>query len=204
MRAATVRPARPADLAALGEFFAALSLRSRYLRFFAAITPQPAMLRRMCGGVDGVDAVIALDGGVIVGHAMAADDAGPDRGRTTDIGVVVADRWQGRGTGSALVRELLRRAAARGVTSVTMDVLHGNHEVVAIITSHWPDARAGRGPDCLTVRAPVPPGPAGPGHGRPGEDSVGQLAPGQGSQPCRSSSASSRTSWEREPTPSFR
>ena len=59
--------------------------------------------------------MIALDAGVIVGHAMAADRAGPGPARTTDVGVVVADRWQGRGVGSVLVRELFRRAAGRGV-----------------------------------------------------------------------------------------
>ncbi len=36
------RPALPADLAALGDFFAELSEQSRYLRFFAPVTPGPA------------------------------------------------------------------------------------------------------------------------------------------------------------------
>ena len=42
---AAIRPARPTDLAALGEFFAGLSPRTRYLRFFAAVTPTGSMLR---------------------------------------------------------------------------------------------------------------------------------------------------------------
>ena len=81
-------------------------------------------------------------GDVIIGHAMAVDrparPAGsaveparsavqsarsavrpaPPGGLVTEIGVVVADAWQGRGMGSALVRALISRAQARGVTSL--------------------------------------------------------------------------------------
>jgi GNAT superfamily N-acetyltransferase len=113
------------------------------------------MLLRMSG--DGAaDALIALHAGVVIGHAMAADRSGPGGERETDIGVVVADRWQSQGVGSALMRELIRRAQARGVRSVTMDVLHANHEVLAMITGHWPAARIDDGADCLTARARLP------------------------------------------------
>ena len=72
---------------------------------------------------------------------MAADRAAAAGGSLTEIGVVVADAWQGRGVGSALVRALLSRAQARGVTSLSMDVLPGNHQVLAMITAHWAAAR---------------------------------------------------------------
>jgi hypothetical protein len=68
----------------------------------------------------------------------------------------VADRWQGQGVGSALVRQLIRRAQARGVVSVTMDVLHANHQVLAMIADHWATARIEYGADCLTARARLP------------------------------------------------
>jgi L-amino acid N-acyltransferase YncA len=157
-RAATIRPIQDADLAALGDFFAELSMRSRYQRFFAPVKPNGAMLRRMSGSVGGADVLVALHAGVIIGHAMAADAAGPGGERKTDIGVVVADRWQGHGVGSALARELVRRAQARGVRSVTMDVLHANHQVLAMITAHWATARLDDGADCMTahVRLPQP------------------------------------------------
>ena len=146
--AAVIRPARPADEAALGGFFAALSLQSRYLRFFGPVTPGPVLLRRLLGDVEDVDAVVAVRGGLIIGHAMAADLAG----RVSDIGVVVADAWQGRGLGAALMRALVTGAQARGLTSMTMDVLPGNHQVVAMILAHWPAARIDRTPDGLTIR----------------------------------------------------
>ena len=139
--AAVIRPIRPTDLAVLSDFFAGLSMQSRYQRFFAPVTPGPALLRILSGSADAtVDAVIAITDGGIVGHAMAADRATPLGGQTSDIGMVVADAWQG----SALMRALIAGARARGVTSLTMDVLPGNHRVLAMITGHWPAARIGR------------------------------------------------------------
>ena len=155
--AVAIRPVLPADLAALSDFFAGLSVQTRYLRFFAPVTPGPALLRRLSGGIGvsgisgALDAVIAVAGGVIIGHAMAADRAASRGDRMTDIGVVVADAWQGGGIGSALVRALIARAQARGVTAVVMDVLPGNHKVLAMIARRWPAARTGHAPDYVTI-----------------------------------------------------
>ncbi len=153
-RAAVIRPARAADAAALGEFFAGLSQQSRYLRFFAPVTPGPALLRRLAGDAEGVEAVVAVRGRLIIGHAMAADRPGalgPAGCRAADIGVVVADAWQGRGVGAALMRALVTGAQARRLTSMTMDVLPGNRRVLAMILAHWPDARTERTSDGVAV-----------------------------------------------------
>src|ERR1700689_5040664 len=106
LAAAAIRPARPADLPALRDFFAGLSAQTRYLRFFAPVTPGPGMLHRMSGGDGYADVVVAVRGGVIIGHAMAVDQVGPRGARSADAGVVVADAWQGLGVGSALMRAL--------------------------------------------------------------------------------------------------
>src|SRR5580658_7325831 len=75
--AAVIRRVRPADLSALGDFFAGLSVQSRYLRFFAPVTPGPALLRLLsCDAGTGVatgDAMVAVARGRIVGHGIAAD-----------------------------------------------------------------------------------------------------------------------------------
>jgi GNAT superfamily N-acetyltransferase len=155
-RTAAIRPACPADLAALRDFFAGLSAQTRYLRFFAPLTPSSALLRLLSGGTGTTNAVVATWGGIIIGHAIAADRADPRGARMTDIGVVVADAWQGRGVGSALVRALIIRAQARGVTSVTMDVLPSNHQVLAMIAGHWPAAHTGRFPDYDTICIQLP------------------------------------------------
>ncbi len=150
--AATIRPSAGTDLAALGAFFAGLSLHTRVKRFFAPVSPSPAMLRRLGGTAGQADVLIAIRGGAIIGHAMAVDQAGPDTGLLTDIGVVVADAWQGRGVGAALMRALLSRARARGVTEVSLDVLPSNRAVLAMLTSHWPAARTGHSGDSVTVQ----------------------------------------------------
>jgi len=154
--AAAIRPARPADLAALGDFFVGLSAQTRYLRFFAPVTPGPALLRLLSGGTGTTNAVVATWGEAIIGHAMAADRAGPCSVRMTEIGVVVADAWQGQGVGSALVRALITSAQARGVTSVAMDVLPANRQVLAMIAGHWPAAHTGYSQGCHTICVRLP------------------------------------------------
>ena len=69
---------------------------------------------------------------------------------------MVADAWQGQGVGSALVRALLGRAQARGVTSLSMDVLPDNRQVLAMIAGHWAAARTRRDADCVTVQVALP------------------------------------------------
>jgi len=150
-RIAAIRPARTADRPAIGDFFAGLSVQTRYLRFFSPITPGPALLNLLCGGDGATDALLATRGGVIIGHGLAADVSGPCGIAATDIGVVVADAWQHQGVGSALVRALATGAQVRGVTSVTMDVMYGNDRALAMIKGHWPDARPRRARDCYTI-----------------------------------------------------
>ena len=183
--AAAIRPVGPADEAVLRDFFAALSVESRYLRFFAPVTPACGLLGLLLGKPAHVDAIIAVADGVIVGHAMAADrpapeprgtPGGPGEPRATDVGVVVADAWQRRGVGAALMRALIDRAQARGVTSLAMDVLPGNRRVLAMITGHWPEVAVGRSADSVDIRIPLPrPFPARPAV-RPSAATVRPLA----------------------------
>jgi ribosomal protein S18 acetylase RimI-like enzyme len=165
--AAEIRPVQPGDLAALSDFFAGLSARARYLRFFGPVTPGPDLLRLLSGCGDHTDALVAVRGGVIIGHGLAADQAGPRGARMADIGVVVADAWQGRGVGSALVQALVTGAQTRGVTSLAMDVLPDNYPVLAMIQGHWPGSRIGHSRDGVTfcvqlARHQQRPAPANP------------------------------------------
>jgi len=143
-----------ADKTVLSDFFAALSVESRYLRFFAPVTPSCGLLDLMVGKPAHIDAIVAVADGVIVGHAMAADRPAPGGPgnpgrpggpRATDVGVVVADTWQRRGVGAALMRALIAR------------VLPGNRRVLAMIAGHWPEAAIGRTADGVDIRIPLPP-----------------------------------------------
>ena len=152
---AAIRPASAADAGALTDFFAGLSPQSRYLRFFAPLTPGAELIRRMSGGDGRADAVVAVRCGAIIGHGMTVDQAGPCGALTADVGVVVADAWQGRGVGSALIRALTDRARARGVTSLTMDVLPGNRRMLTLIARHWPAAPVEHSGDFATFHVRV-------------------------------------------------
>ena len=158
--AVAIRQVHPElDLPALGDFFAGLSAHSRYLRFFGPVIPGAALLRTLAGCAGNVDALVAVRGRVIVGHAMAVDRTeAKDRQdtRVTDIGVVVDDAWQGRGVGAALMRAIVTGAQARGVTVLEMDVLDGNRQVLAMVTGHWPAARVEHTPDGLAIRVRLP------------------------------------------------
>ncbi len=154
--AVAIRQARADDLPALSDFFAGLSAHTRYLRFFGPVTPGEALLRTLSGVPDNVDALLAVRGAVIVGHAMAVDRADPRGTRVTDIGMVVDDAWQGRGIGAALMRALVTGAQARGVTTLEMDVLDGNRRVIAMVTGHWPAAHVAHTSDGLAIRVRLP------------------------------------------------
>jgi predicted N-acetyltransferase YhbS len=165
-----IRAAAAADCEGIRSFVAALSLRARFLRFFTpASEPSSAVLRRMCGAAPTSDVLVATEDGAIVGHAMAVDLVAPDGSATTDLGLVVADRWQNRGVGSEMFRRLTERAAARGVRAAVMDVLPENHQMLAIIDRHWGHAGYEFSAGSVIVRVPLadqPPGQA-PGTVRP-------------------------------------
>jgi GNAT superfamily N-acetyltransferase len=156
-----LRPAGDGDGEALGQFVGGLSLRTRYLRFFAGVPRvTPAMVRRMTGtrlpDGDPVDALVVTAAGAIIGHGMATDTRDSAGIAVTEIGVVVADGWQRHGVGSALMRALATRAQARGATALMMDVLAENHEMLALIRKHLPAARSWHAGPYVTVHVPLP------------------------------------------------
>ncbi|MGC5010033.1 N-acetyltransferase family protein [Streptosporangium sp. DT93] len=135
--AVEIRPARPEDEERIRRFLEGLSSRTRTRRFFTEMHRPDARFVGALLAVDGRrDALLAVHGDLLVGHAMSY------RGQETDIeiAVVVSDEWQGMGLGSRLARALMRRAAAQGATTVGMDVLGDNRTVLAMIHRIWPDA----------------------------------------------------------------
>ena len=148
-----IRQAGGGDLGGLRDFLGGLSAQSRYLRFFAGVPASTAMLRILAGQRPDADALVATRNGLIIGHAMAVDTGVPPGAAATEIGVVVADAWQGRGVGSGLIRALASRARDRGATTLVMEVMAENRRVLAMIAGRWPDARHDRSAAYITVRA---------------------------------------------------
>jgi GNAT superfamily N-acetyltransferase len=188
------------DREAIAEFLTGLSPRARYLRFFTGAPPtSSAMLRLLAGGSAHTDVLVATDGELVVGHAMAGDRTGPDGTPLTEIGVVVADGYRGLGLGSALVRRMADRARLRGVTAVVMEVLAENRQVLTMIADHWQVTREDRSGAYVTIWAPLPPEvrrngpePPLPPAGCPPPGAPGRTAQ-RDSPPVTSTSASART-----------
>jgi GNAT superfamily N-acetyltransferase len=162
------RAGGPQDAERIREFINGLSPRSQYLRFFASVAPPSSGLLRALSGNGGADIVLALHRGRVVGHCMAADREGREgregldgwagrdstaRIRTSDIGLVVADDWQQRGVGTALLRIAVARAAARGTGMLVMDVMPGNHRILGVLGRRWPDASRELTADSILIRA---------------------------------------------------
>ncbi len=149
-----VRTAEPDDAALIRDFVCGLSVRTQYFRFFTAVAPPSGgLLRALSGGSGRSDILLVIDdSGAVVGHGMAADGESCDL-HTADIGLVIADRWQGQGLGTTLLRLLTERAAERGVETLVLEVLPDNRKMLGIIERRWPHASRKRTPDAITITA---------------------------------------------------
>ncbi len=150
-----IRLARPDDEERIRRFLGGLSPRTRVRRFFGGVSrPGAGFVRALLAVDERCDALLALRGDLVVGHAMSyrREEEAVD----VEIAVVVGDEWQGVGLGSRLVRALMRRAAARGAGTVGMDVLGDNRTVLAMIRRMWPEAtmRVSCGTVEVTARIP--------------------------------------------------
>jgi RimJ/RimL family protein N-acetyltransferase len=131
--AVLIRPQTPDDRPCLAEFFARLSPRSRYQRFFTGMPPKlPSGMLTALSAVDGDRHVglLALQDGRVVGAARyVRREASPT---VADVAFTVADELQGNGLGRVLMRELQAHAARRGVTRFVFDVLATNDAAIAV------------------------------------------------------------------------
>jgi RimJ/RimL family protein N-acetyltransferase len=123
-----VRPMHGFDGAALAAAVAHLSPRSRYLRF---LTPKPRLTRREIASLTDLDhhareALIATEPTSGAWVAVARYAAFADDPLTADVAVTVADPWQQRGVGSALVALLVERARQEGIARLQATTLAGN------------------------------------------------------------------------------
>jgi acetyltransferase len=127
-----VRPIRPEDAKLESAFVQGLSEETRYFRFFYRLHElTPAMLARFTQvDYDREMAMVAIDDGAktkteaaFVGVARYITN--PD-GESAEFAVVVADAWQGRGVGVALMQRLIECAKSRGLSRLEGNVLRAN------------------------------------------------------------------------------
>jgi acetyltransferase len=115
---ALIWPLLPTDAGTLREGFRRLSPDSRRHRFLATLDElDDSMIRQLVGSVDGVHHIALLlivlpPGGEEAPAGVAHLLQYPGDPATADIAATVADSWQGRGVGTALVSALLERRPA--------------------------------------------------------------------------------------------
>ena len=130
-----IRPIQPDDPARLQRFHARLSQRSIYYRFFGL---KPRLGDRQAKHFAEVDytnrfALVAFASGEpdeIIGEARF------DRLEATDeaeLGIVIADRYQGQGLGRAMLSLLIEAARARGIRRLCGLVLADNVRMIALL-----------------------------------------------------------------------
>jgi len=127
-----IRPARPEDLTRVQDYLLGLSPETRRLRFWT-VAVDVAELARKIVDVDYQDHLTLLvlrggDEGTMIGGAQYSRI---DGGRA-EIGMSVADEWQGKGIGSILLGQLAQAAAERGVSIFVAEVLPENHGMIGV------------------------------------------------------------------------
>lgn len=116
-----VRPMHASDREAEARFIAALSPRARRFRFLGHVGPPgDALLDRLTHPDPASEAAfvaLAPDGAGdrIIGVSRYASDAD---GTRCECAVAVADAWQDRGLGMALMRHLVEVARGRGIATL--------------------------------------------------------------------------------------
>ena len=151
-----VREGGPDDEGRIREFAAGLSEPTRYFRFFTAISPaSPSLLRVLAGEIPGSDILVITDQqGAVIGHGMTAGISADGR-PGVDIGLVIADAWQGQGLGTVLLELLAQRAVSRGARALAVEVLPGNSRMLALLSRYWPNARPVWNGDALAMTADI-------------------------------------------------
>jgi ribosomal protein S18 acetylase RimI-like enzyme len=113
-----VRDALPGELAEVGEIRVTAYQDAGFLSPGSVYAPR---LRALGSDGDGT-VLVAVDGGKIIGTVMLRSDgqvvAGPDEAEIRAL--AVAPDGQGRGTGSALLRAAIERAARAGVRHLVL------------------------------------------------------------------------------------
>lgn len=133
--ALNLRFVEPRDTDEFQHYFRSLSTRSRYNRFFGAISELPKGLLSEFLDVGARDrftvvATMMVDGfETIVAEARYAFHAETS---TLEFGLSVDDRWQGHGIATALMTNLECRAAALGAEHMFGETLRSNEAMISL------------------------------------------------------------------------
>ncbi|HVY32259.1 MAG TPA: GNAT family N-acetyltransferase [Polyangiaceae bacterium] len=132
-----IRPVRVSDEDALQDLLYRLSDESAFLRFFGhpVTHPHREVLRLVELDPTASVAFVArlVDSDELLGIARAD---GIPYGRCAEIGVTVADAWQNRGIGAALLERLTEACRAMGFETLLAEVLPANGRMQRLLRRH--------------------------------------------------------------------
>jgi len=129
-----IRPITAGDKRALNAAFERLGERSRQLRFLSYKKRLTVAELAYLTEVDHMDheALVATDargGGIVAVARYVRSGPGQD---CAEAAVVVADEWQGRGLGTALLSQLATRAGRQGIRRFEGTILWENRSVIEL------------------------------------------------------------------------
>ena len=129
----SIRIASPEDGESLRAMFSRVSSETIYRRFHMPYQEVPERMLALMLGVeehhDG-ETLVAIANGEIVGHAMYVKLGVSGE---AEMAIVVEDRWQSKGVGKLLLRELAEKARSRGVENLVGTVLMENRRMLGLI-----------------------------------------------------------------------
>ncbi|MBI3935359.1 MAG: GNAT family N-acetyltransferase [Betaproteobacteria bacterium] len=134
----TIRPIRGEDADIEQAFVRGLSGESRYYRFMDTLRELTPQMLSHFTQIDYaremalIAVVLEQDRQRQIGVARYV--IGPD-GASCEFAIVVADEWQRRGVGRALMQALIGAAREQGLQTMFGDVLAGNHRMLHFMST---------------------------------------------------------------------
>jgi GNAT superfamily N-acetyltransferase len=150
-----IRPAGSADRVLLAELISGLSPESSYARFLTGWsgTPPDSYLTALLPGPPQGGALLAFLDGELVGHGLWVRLADPS---VAEMAVVVSDRHQRRGIGTALARAVVEDLVAHGVDDVEVFSTSTNRAVARMVARAAPGASRTLDGPTTTYAFPAP------------------------------------------------
>ena len=140
---ASIRAARPNDISAMANFFAALSKQSLLRRFLSLALPEEKLVSSFCDASDArkrltlivTHLVGDLENIIAVGSYVVRD------GNAAEIGLAVADAYQGKGIGTLLLERLALIAAVNGIRHFWAMTMFENQPMIDVFRKSGFDCR---------------------------------------------------------------
>ncbi len=132
----TIRPTLPQDLELQREFFHSLSAEGRYRRFLSPLNELPEAVAQRFKSIDYRSHLALLaevfedSREIMIGEARYVIEQGDPA--SCEFAIAVADDWQAKGIGRALLARLEREAAASGIRRMFADTLYDNKAMLGL------------------------------------------------------------------------